>query len=131
MLIGIGLTAFAFLCTPAIPANLFGMPMASAVACAARSFFMDCGVMLFFMPYTTLRQKVTPDAYLGRMVSTMRFLTIAVAPIGALAAGYIGEHFSIRTGMACVAAGGVALTIAMALSSSMRRAAGEPAPAAS
>jgi MFS family permease len=120
MLIGIGLTAFAFTVTPMIPANLFGSPAASAAACAAMSFFLDCGVMLFFMPYSAMRQKVTPDEYLGRMVSTMRFLTIAVAPLGALSAGYLGEHFSIRTGMACVAIGGILLTLGMAMSTSMR-----------
>jgi hypothetical protein len=64
------------------------------------------------------------------MVSTMRFLTVAVAPVGALAAGYIGEHFSIRTGLACVAAGGIALTIILALSATMRETR-LPAPATS
>jgi MFS family permease len=130
MLIGISLCAFAYAVTPTIPAKLFGMPMASAIACAAMSFFLDCGVMLFLMPYTTMRQRVTPDEYLGRMVSTMRFLTVAVAPVGALAAGYIGEHFSIRTGLACVAAGGIALTIILALSATMRETR-LPAPATS
>jgi hypothetical protein len=54
------------------------------------------------------------------MMSTMRFLTGSVSPLGALAAGYLGEHFSIRTGLACVAAGGIALTITLALSTTMR-----------
>lgn len=115
MLIGMGLCAFAYTVTPLIPANLFGYPLASAIACATMSFFLDCGVMLFLMPYTTLRQQVTPDEYLGRMVSTMRFLTVSVAPLGALTAGYLGEHFSVRTGLACVAAGGIALMLALAL----------------
>ncbi len=115
MLIGMGLCAFAYTVTPLIPANLFGYPLASAIACATLSFFLDCGVMLFLMPYTTLRQQVTPDAYLGRMVSTMRFLTVSVAPLGALTAGYLGEHFSVRTGLACVAAGGIALMLGLAL----------------
>lgn len=113
MLIGMGLCAFAYVMTPLIPANLFGHPLASAIACAAMSFFLDCGVMLFLMPYTTLRQQVTPDAYLGRMVSTMRFLTVSVAPVGALTAGYLGEHFSVRTGLACVAAGGILLMLSL------------------
>ncbi|MQA42705.1 MFS transporter [Rugamonas sp. FT29W] len=129
MLIGIGLTAFAFAAMPMIPANLFGSPTASAVACGSLSLFLDCGVMLFFMPYMTMRQKVTPDAYLGRMVSTMRFLTVATAPVGALAAGYIGEHFSIRTGMACVAVGGIVLTATMSMS--MRNVPQQAAPATS
>jgi MFS family permease len=126
LLIGMGLTAVAFTLTPLIPANLFGSQMASAAACAAMSFFLDCGVMLFFMPYSAMRQKVTPDAYLGRMVSTMRFLTIAVAPLGALSAGYLGEHFSVRAAMACVAVGGILLTACMAMAASMH----EPRPAA-
>jgi len=120
ILIGIGLTAFAFTLMPMIPAKLFGYPAASAMACAALSFFLDCGVMLFVMPYMAVRQKVTPDAYLGRMVSTMRFLTIAVAPVGALAAGYIGEHFSVRSGLVCVAVGAIILTACMAMSASLR-----------
>ena len=130
ILIGIGLTAFAFMLTPMIPASLFGYPAASAAAFAALSLFLDCGVMLFVMPYMAVRQKVTPDAYLGRMVSTMRFLTIAVAPLGALTAGYIGEHFSVRTGLACVAVGAIVLTACMAMSPSLREAE-EPAVAPS
>ena len=129
ILIGIGLTAFAFTLTPMIPAKLFGHPAASAGAFAALSLFLDCGVMLFVMPYMAVRQKVTPDAYLGRMVSTMRFLTIAVAPLGALTAGYLGEHFSVRTGLACVAVGAIVLTACMAVSASLREAE-QPAVAA-
>jgi predicted MFS family arabinose efflux permease len=121
MLTGMGLCAFAYAVTPMIPAQLFGYQMASVIACAAMSFFLDCGVMLFLMPYTTMRQKVTPDAYLGRMVSTMRFLTVAIAPVGALTAGYLGEHFSVRTGLACVAAGGIVLMLVLALSPSVRQ----------
>ncbi|WP_348694662.1 MFS transporter [Duganella fentianensis] len=121
VLIGIGLTACAFTAMPMIPANLFGSPIASAVASALVTMMLDCGVMLFFMPYMTLRQKVTPDAYLGRMVSTMRFLTVASAPAGALIGGYLGEHYGIRTGMACMAAGGILLTVAMALNPNLRK----------
>lgn len=120
MLVGIGSTAVAFAMMPTIPSHLFGSANASAAACAGVSFFLDCGVMLFFMPYMGLRQKVTPDEFLGRMISTMRFLTVATAPLGALAAGYIAEHYSVRTGMACVAAGGIALTLAMVMSKSIR-----------
>jgi MFS family permease len=121
MLIGVGLCTFAYTVTPLIPANLFGYPLASASACAGMSFFLDCGVMLFLMPYTTMRQKVTPDEYLGRMISTMRFLTVAIAPLGALTAGYLGEHFSVRTGLACVAAGSIGLMLLLALSPAVRQ----------
>ena len=128
MLIGVASTALAFTLLPTIPANLFGSPHFSAAACAGLSFFLDCGVMLFFMPYMAMRQKVTPDEFLGRMISTMRFLTVATAPLGALAAGYIAEHFSIRTSMACVAACGIGLTLAMAMSKSLRAIGPTPPP---
>jgi hypothetical protein len=120
ILVGAASTALAFVLMPTIPAELFGSRNASASAYAALVFCFDCGVMLFFLPYLALRQKVTPDEFLGRMTSTMRFLTVATAPVGALAAGAIAEHFSIRTGMACVAAGGVALTIALVMSKPIR-----------
>lgn len=126
MLIGIASTTLCFTLLPTIPPALFGNPHLSAAACAGLSFFMDCGVMLFFMPYMGLRQKVTPDEFLGRMISTMRFLTVAMAPLGALAAGYIAEHFSIRTGLFCVAAGGITLTLFMVTAKPIR-AIGPPA----
>ena len=121
MVIGIALTAFAFCAMPMIPAGLFGHPLASASACAALSLFMDCGVMLFLMPYSALRQKVTPDEYLGRMISTMRFLTVAIAPLGSMVTGHIGEHFGVRTGLACVGACSIVLTLWLACSSALRK----------
>lgn len=120
ILIGTASTTLGFVVMPLIPPALFGSHFASAVAYAGLAFFFDCGVMLFFMPYLALRQKVTPDEFLGRMISTMRFLTVATAPLGALAAGYIAEHFSIRTGLGCVAAGGIALTTAMIMAKPLR-----------
>ncbi|MES2264474.1 MAG: MFS transporter [Pseudomonadota bacterium] len=117
---GIAATALSFVLLPCIPRDLFGSAHASAAAFVALSFFFDCGVMLFLIAYASLRVSVTPDAFMGRMISTMRFLTVAMAPLGALAAGYMGGHFSIRTGLACVGAGGVGLTIAMLLSKPVR-----------
>lgn len=120
LLIGTASTTLGYVLMPMIPAQLFGSHFATAVAYASLAFFFDAGVMLFFMPYLSLRQKVTPDEFLGRMISTMRFLTVAIAPLGAITTGYLAEHFGIRTGMACVAAGGIALTLAMSLSKAVR-----------
>ncbi|MFD2273747.1 hypothetical protein ACFS07_29285 [Undibacterium arcticum] len=104
---------------PLIPATLLGSSLLSAIAYGVVIFLFDCSTMLYFMPYLALRLKLTPDAYLGRMVSTMRFLTVAGAPIGALSAGWIAEHFGLRNGLATVAAGGVMLTMAMFLAFSV------------
>jgi hypothetical protein len=96
---------------PAIPRDLFGSPAASAMAYAIVVFWLDCGALLFFLPYLALRQRVTPDAFLGRMTSTMRFLTVATAPLGAAGAGMLGEHFGVRAGLGFVAAGAMLLTV--------------------
>ncbi len=120
MLAGMASTTLGFMLTPAIPAALFGSALASGVAYGVLVFFFDCGVMLFFIPYLAMRQSVTPDEFLGRMISTMRFLTVATAPLGALAAGAIAEHFSVRTGLVCIAACSLLLTVAMLLFSPLR-----------
>jgi len=113
MLIGLGTTATGLVLLPCVPPMLFGSPYGSAAAACCVTFIFDCGVMLFLLPYLGMRQRVTPDEYLGRMVSTMRFLTVSIAPIGALSAGYLAEHLSTRAALACMGAGGVLLTAAM------------------
>jgi MFS family permease len=96
---------------PAFPTALLGSAAATAFAYGSVVFLLDCGATLFFVPYIALRQRVTPDAVLGRMVATMRSLTVASAPLGALAAGALAERFSVRTGLACVAAGALMLAV--------------------
>lgn len=121
MLTGISLTVLAgFVLIPAIPANWFGSPLASAAAFAGLVFIYDCGVMLFFISYSTMRAHATPDAYMGRTISTMRFLTIATAPLGALAAGAIADQYGVRAGIGCVGAVGVALVMALLASPHIR-----------
>jgi fucose permease len=43
-----------------------------------------------------------------------------MAPIGAMATGALAERFSVRIGLACVAAGAVALLLAAVLTSGLR-----------
>ena len=119
-LVGTCGTVAGFALMPAIPAGLFGDPLYSAAAFGLVVFMYDCAVMLFFIPFMALRLMATPDEYTGRVISTMRFLTGVTGPLGALAAGYLGDHYGVRTGMACVAAGGVLLAAALVLSKPLR-----------
>jgi MFS family permease len=121
IVIGVAGTALGWLLLPTIPAHLFGHPLCSAIAYGLVIFVFDCSVMLYIMPYLALRLKLTPDAFLGRMVSTMRFITVASAPLGALAGGWIAEHFGVRNGLSTVAVGGILLTLAMMFGSPMRQ----------
>jgi len=112
ILIGLCVSALGFALVPAIPAALFGSAGWTMAAYAMVVFWIDCGATLFFVPYIALRQRVTPDAVLGRMVATMRALTVAAAPLGALLAGALGEGFGVRAGLGCIAAGAVLLAVA-------------------
>jgi len=41
----------------------------------------DFGGVTWGINYLALRQAITPDRLLGRMTATMRFLTVAAAPV--------------------------------------------------
>lgn len=57
----------------------------------------------------SFRQRVTPDALLGRMNATMRFLFTGALAIGAALAALIGEYVSVR---AALGTGAVGLAVA-------------------
>ena len=84
-------------------------------------FLLDLGVTTYWINYSTLRQSVTPDAMLGRMTATMRFFTVAPAPIGAYLAGWLGETIGLRATIASVGLGAILLgAFALALSNLRR-----------
>lgn len=72
-------------------------------------FLLDLTAMVFFINYLTLRQAVTPDRLLGRVVATMIGLTISTAPLGGLAGGWMAEHLGLRNTLLLVGAGAVLL----------------------
>lgn len=121
MAVGLFASAVGFVLLPLLPPALFGSAVLSAAGYALAMFWLDCGATLFFIPYAALRQQVTPDAVLGRMIATMRFLTVAMAPAGAVLAGLLAEHWGVRTGLACVAAGGILLTMATLVNPALAR----------
>ena len=79
----------------------------------AAIFTLDLGAMLFFINYLTLRQSVTPDHLLGRVTSTMIFLSIACAPLGSLVGGAMAELFGLRTTIAVSGVGGLLLGLVL------------------
>lgn len=122
IVIGLCASALGFALLPLVPAGAGGNTAVTMAAYAIVVFWLDCGAMLFFMPYIALRQRITPDAMLGRMVATMRCLTVATAPLGALAAGALAERFSVRAGLGCVAAGALVLAAATVFGTRLRSA---------
>lgn len=69
------------------------------------------GAVLLFINFLALRQAVTPDALLGRMTSTMRWLILIPAGPGALVGGYAGEHLGLRHAMGIGGVGALVLAL--------------------
>ena len=84
-------------------------------------FMLDFCAMVFFINYLTLRQAATPDALLGRVVATMICLTIAIAPLGGLAGGWVAEHFGLRATLLISGLGAIALVPLVAWTSPLMR----------
>jgi MFS family permease len=72
-------------------------------------FLLDLGAMIFFINYLSLRQAVTPDRLLGRVTATMICLTVATAPLGGLAGGWVAEHYGLRSAMLMAGIGALLL----------------------
>ncbi len=80
---------------------------AGPVGVAAFALMMMCfsgGAIFIFINFLALRQAVTPEPLLGRMTSTMRWLTLLAAGPGALFGGWLGEHVGLRSSLLFAAA---------------------------
>lgn len=105
LVLGVALTGCGWLLLAAAPASALGVGMFALML-----LMFGFGAVLIFINFLALRQAVTPEALLGRMTSTMRWLTLLAAGPGALAGGWLGEHIGLRA--ALVFAGGTALLAA-------------------
>ncbi|MEN9631093.1 MAG: hypothetical protein RJA10_4321 [Pseudomonadota bacterium] len=106
LVLGYVITGVGWLLPAAAPANAWGV-----AAFAAMMALFTMGAVFIFINFLALRQAVTPEPLLGRMTSTMRWLTLLVAPVGSLLGGWLGEHLGLRS--ALVFAGGVTLLLAV------------------
>ena len=75
----------------------------------------DFGAVLYGITYLSLRQAITPDRLLGRMTATMRFLTVAAAPLGSLVGGALATVIGLRATLWCVGALGIVLAASAAV----------------
>jgi MFS family permease len=109
MLRGVMLTGFAWgVIGLAQPGSLL-----AAVVLGAGMLAYDFGGTLFFINYLSLRQAVTPDHLLGRVISTMIFLTILIAPLGSLLGGALAEWTGLRVTVWIAAGAGVLLGLVL------------------
>jgi MFS family permease len=104
---GYAVTGAGWLVAAAAPAGWFG-----AWAFALMLMLFSGGAVFVFINFLALRQAVTPEPMLGRMTSTMRWLTLLAAGPGALLGGWLGEHAGLRWALAF--AGAVCVVLALA-----------------
>lgn len=92
LVLGFVVTGVGWLLPALAPANGWGV-----AAFAAMMGLFTGGAVLIFINFLALRQAATPEPLLGRMTSTMRWLTLLVAPVGSVLGGWLGEHIGLRS----------------------------------
>lgn len=106
LVVGYGVVGAGWLLAAAAPVGPLGV-----AAFAAMMMMFAGGAVLIFINFLALRQAVTPEPLLGRMTSTMRWLTLLASGPGALLGGWLGEHVGLRAGL--VFAGGTSLMLVL------------------
>ena len=93
----------------------------ATLALGLAMLLFDFGGVMFGIQYLSLRQAITPDRLLGRMTATMRFLTVAAAPLGSLAGGIVATAIGLRATLLTIGALGLLLALGAVLRSPVRR----------
>ncbi len=110
--LGLGRTLLAFITlsaaaellvplAPARPGAAFGMLVAAL-------FFVGMGGTVYNINQVSLRQAITPGAWLGRMNASMRFLVWGTMPLGSLLGGALGAVLGLKGALWVGAVGGLA-----------------------
>ncbi len=106
LVVGYAICSSGWLLLVVAPANAWGV-----AAFALTMMLFSTGAVFIFINFLALRQAVTPEPMLGRMTSTMRWLTLLAAGPGALLGGWLGEHVGLRASLAF--AGGVSMLLVL------------------
>jgi MFS family permease len=107
IVLGLGLTACAWQAFGFVG----GSPRVATLLLGAAMLVFDFGAVLYGIAYLSLRQSITPDRLMGRMTATMRFLTVAAAPLGSLAGGALATGIGLRATLLVVGGLGIALAL--------------------
>lgn len=100
--LGLAVAAVGFFGYSLVPAG-----PAAVLLAGITLFLVDAGMTAYTVNYLALRQLATPDALLGRMTTTMRFLSVSAAPVGSALSGYCASRYGIAPVLACLGLGGL------------------------
>ncbi|HEY7944320.1 MAG: MFS transporter [Burkholderiales bacterium] len=98
-----------------------GPPWLATLLLGLAMLVFDFGAILYGINYLALRQAITPDRLLGRMTATMRFFTVASAPVGSLVGGALATAIGLRSTLLAVGMLGLLLSAAAVVWSPVRR----------
>jgi MFS family permease len=107
IVLGLGLTACAWQAFGLVD----GSPRLATLLLGLAMLVFDFGAVLYGINYLALRQSITPDRLMGRMTATMRFLTVAAAPLGSLAGGALASAVGLRATLLVIGGLGIALAL--------------------
>ena len=113
LLLGILGTGVAWLVIGSAP----GGPVAASLVFGLGLAALDFSGMVFFINYLTLRQAAAPEQLRGRVIATMICLTVAAAPLGGLAGGWIAGHAGLRAAIWFAGGGAMLLVLLTAWAS--------------
>jgi MFS family permease len=116
MLLGMFATTLGWMLTALVQG--VGVPALAGLSCAC--ICQGLGAALFFLTYISLRQGITSEALLGRVIATTRFISIAATPLGALFGGALGGSIGLRATIAVVGVAGIALSATATLYSPLK-----------
>ncbi|MEU6592570.1 MFS transporter [Streptomyces sp. NPDC046881] len=68
------------------------------------NFLYGCLSQTFSVSLVAIRQAITPDRFLGRVMATLRFLGVGLVPLGSLFGGFLGSQMGLRPALFGVAA---------------------------
>ena len=102
-------------------ALILASPQAGGLSFATSGFFLiGFGPMLWLIVQTSIRLLVTPPALMGRVTATIQVAIYGVRPLGALAAGFVGERHGLGAALILPVIG-FALSFAVAALSPLAR----------
>jgi len=105
IVLGLAFTALGILAYAQAPQGVWAVTLAGAAM-----FLVEAGATVYTINYLAMRQLVTPDAMLGRMTTTMRFLSVSAAPVGSVLSGYCADRFGITLVLTYLGIGAIAAT---------------------
>ena len=123
LLIGFGVSGVGWLLPAVLPDGVWGV-----AALAAMLVLGGMGGVLMFINFMALRQAVTPEPLLGRMTTTMRWLTLLPAAPGALLGGWVGEHWGLPAALGTAGVLALAMVVLVWRLSDIRQVRALPSP---